>query len=650
MAQHIDGTIQNWRLASRRLPIFRKHWRLVVAAAAFLTVAAAFLHSGFFSARPAVVPAPYPHQIAQVSFAVAGDVIPHEAVRAAAAAQGSDAQGWIALFSDVADVFRSVDFGFVNMETPVAPAHSKGSKPFMFDAPVALPEALKASGIKIVSFANNHVMDQGWPGFTETREHLREVGLFFSGTGDTAAQSWQPVIVEANGIKVGWLGMTRWLNGNRNPEIRTTNRTSTSIPIRANPGALRARTKPRFSLPSKPPARSPTSSSSPSTGALSTPPRPALKTSTSPIRCSTPVPRSSWATIPTSCSPLKPTTPPTAAKHRHLLFARQRTYFGGPNAYGLPSLSQFEISSQPGTTLECSLDGAAFRPCSTLVRLAMLPLGGHSLHVRQVDEAGNTSPAATYHWVVLRRRGPRGLPRAATLLVARNATAAGARTLQVGCDLNAGSVRRCRVLAFYHGTQVGQGVAWPAHRGHMHSIVTVALNARGRALLGQALGGLPVKLVGYVKPFGFGVLPARNSTVITAPLRFLLPDVLFDFDSWQLTPTASQIVREMAGQLRGARTVVCQGNTDSYGARAYNYWLGLARAETVCATLQALGVHAQMSSFSDGAERPVASNATTDGRHLNRRVLVRVSYYDLPRKRRTHSLAATLKLSATTSF
>jgi poly-gamma-glutamate synthesis protein (capsule biosynthesis protein) len=31
-------------------------------------------------------------------------------------------------------------------------------------------------------------------------------------------QQWQPVITEANGIKVGWLGMTRWLNGNRNPD------------------------------------------------------------------------------------------------------------------------------------------------------------------------------------------------------------------------------------------------------------------------------------------------------------------------------------------------------------------------------------------------------------------------------------------------
>ncbi|MGA2278138.1 MAG: CapA family protein, partial [Terracidiphilus sp.] len=99
-----------------------------------------------------------------------------------------------------------------------SPAHSKGSKPFMFDAPVALLDGLKASGIKIVSFANNHVMDQGWPGFAETREHLRDEGLLFAGSGDTAQQQWQPVITEANGIKVGWLGMTRWLNGNRNPD------------------------------------------------------------------------------------------------------------------------------------------------------------------------------------------------------------------------------------------------------------------------------------------------------------------------------------------------------------------------------------------------------------------------------------------------
>ncbi len=167
------------------------------------------------TARPV---APYPHELARVTFAVAGDVIPHDAVRAAAAAGGDGVQGWQALLGNVSDVFQAADFGFVNLETPVAPAHSHGSKPFMFDAPVALPQALKASGIKIVSFANNHVMDQGWAGFAETREHLREIGLIFAGTGDTAQTTFQPVFTEANGIKVGWLGMTRWLNGNRNPD------------------------------------------------------------------------------------------------------------------------------------------------------------------------------------------------------------------------------------------------------------------------------------------------------------------------------------------------------------------------------------------------------------------------------------------------
>ena len=188
---------------------------------------------------------PYPHELAQVSFAVAGDVIPHEPVRAAAAAAGDGEQGWAALFSAMSPMSStSADFGFVNLETPVAPEHSHGSKPFMFDAPVALLGALKASGIKIVSFANNHVMDQGWAGFTESREHLNDAGLLFAGTCDNTATAWQPVITEANGIKVGWLGMTRWLNGNRNPDKDDQPHVN-FFPYPGEAKARRERTRPR---------------------------------------------------------------------------------------------------------------------------------------------------------------------------------------------------------------------------------------------------------------------------------------------------------------------------------------------------------------------------------------------------------------------
>jgi poly-gamma-glutamate synthesis protein (capsule biosynthesis protein) len=187
-------------------------------AAGTVSLAGLGLVAAIHARRHAAVVVPYPHELAQVSFAVSGDVIPHEAVRAAAEAAGDGEAGWQALFFNVADIFESVDFGFVNMETPVAPEHSRGTKPFMFDAPVVLPQALKASGIKIVSFANNHAMDQGWAGFAETRDHVRETGLLFAGTSDNAATAFQPVFTEAHGIKVGWLGMTRWLNGNRNPD------------------------------------------------------------------------------------------------------------------------------------------------------------------------------------------------------------------------------------------------------------------------------------------------------------------------------------------------------------------------------------------------------------------------------------------------
>ncbi|MGD0520068.1 MAG: CapA family protein [Terracidiphilus sp.] len=224
----MDFAMRDWRLGERLGtslgPALRRHWRLAGGGTLLFAVGAvaAVLLTASNGSRLAAVVVPYPHELAQVSFAVAGDVIPHEPVRAAAAAAaGADptnSQGWGALFSDVSDVFRGADFGFVNLETPVAPVHSHGSKPFMFDAPIALLEGLKANGIKIVSFANNHVMDQGWAGFTESRKHLRDEGLLFVGSGDTAEQAWQPVIVEANGIKVGWLGMTRWLNGNRNPD------------------------------------------------------------------------------------------------------------------------------------------------------------------------------------------------------------------------------------------------------------------------------------------------------------------------------------------------------------------------------------------------------------------------------------------------
>ena len=199
------------------------HGKRTVATGAFALWTAFFILAAAGAkgqAAQAKAPATaYPQEISRVTFTIAGDVIPHQAVAQSATAAAADNHGgWDALFADVADAFHQADFGFVNLETPVAPSHSVGSKAFQFEAPLALLDSLKANGVKVVSFANNHVLDQGYPGFDETLDHLREQGLLFVGSGATADAAWQPVVLEKNGIRVGWIGMTRWLNGHRNPE------------------------------------------------------------------------------------------------------------------------------------------------------------------------------------------------------------------------------------------------------------------------------------------------------------------------------------------------------------------------------------------------------------------------------------------------
>ncbi len=174
----------------------------------------------------------YPKELARVTFTVAGDVIPHKPVKDAAAASraplpaGLDGKippgsanhdGWDSLFAGVGDVFRGGDFGFVNLETPVAPSSRRGTKPLQFNAPPGLADALLAAGVNVVSFANNHVMDQGPEGFAETQRLLAEKKLRFAGAGASRDAAWAPLIVEKDGIKVGLVAMTRWLNGYRNP-------------------------------------------------------------------------------------------------------------------------------------------------------------------------------------------------------------------------------------------------------------------------------------------------------------------------------------------------------------------------------------------------------------------------------------------------
>lgn len=78
------------------------------------------------------------------------------------------------------------------------------------------------------------------------------------------------------------------------------------------------------------------------------------------------------------------------------------TILSGPPNPTTNTNAPFSFSaSEPGSTFECSLDGAAFSGCSSPVEYIGLTVGGHVFGVRATDPAGNTdSTPALYIWTI----------------------------------------------------------------------------------------------------------------------------------------------------------------------------------------------------------------------------------------------------------
>jgi outer membrane protein OmpA-like peptidoglycan-associated protein len=103
----------------------------------------------------------------------------------------------------------------------------------------------------------------------------------------------------------------------------------------------------------------------------------------------------------------------------------------------------------------------------------------------------------------------------------------------------------------------------------------------------------------------------------------VLQDVLFDTGRTDVKPGASAKLRPVSELLKQFpnRRVVVEGHTDSVGSPSFNKDLSQKRANAVRALLIGLGNDpARLSVRGHGAELPVASNTTGEGRQLNRRV------------------------------
>jgi outer membrane protein OmpA-like peptidoglycan-associated protein len=116
-----------------------------------------------------------------------------------------------------------------------------------------------------------------------------------------------------------------------------------------------------------------------------------------------------------------------------------------------------------------------------------------------------------------------------------------------------------------------------------------------------------------------------NAKTTERGLVVTLGDMLFETGNAQLKGNAFENLGKLSNFLKNYpdRTLIIEGHTDSVGSDASNMSLSQRRADSVRMYLLEQGIAAnRLSAFGKGESSPVASNDSTSGRALNRRVEV----------------------------
>lgn len=113
-------------------------------------------------------------------------------------------------FRRVQPLLEKADIVFGNLENPVG---ARGKRfpdkdfHFLMDPPHAA--ALQRAGFRVVSLANNHVLDFGPTALEDTRRQLETLGIKACGAGNNLAEARRPAVVAAGRRSVAFLAYSR---------------------------------------------------------------------------------------------------------------------------------------------------------------------------------------------------------------------------------------------------------------------------------------------------------------------------------------------------------------------------------------------------------------------------------------------------------
>lgn len=163
----------------------------------------------------------------EIIIGAVGDLLLHERLQRQAY---TSPDGAVSLWHGVKDLLEQADITYMNLEGPTAPGtniygREAPDRGLLYDNVVytsypqfnyhpSVLDAAIASGIDVVSTANNHSLDRRTRGADLTIDELDARGLAYTGTRKSTSSSEQWwTIVEAKGFQVAFLGCTYGTNG-----------------------------------------------------------------------------------------------------------------------------------------------------------------------------------------------------------------------------------------------------------------------------------------------------------------------------------------------------------------------------------------------------------------------------------------------------
>lgn len=106
-------------------------------------------------------------------------------------------------FDDAREVLLKHDLVLANLECPLTHSKQRVNKigPNLKGDPLAV-DLLRYLNVKVVALANNHILDFGWEGLSDTMKILSDNKIEYLGAGSSLSEARKPLLKEINGTRI----------------------------------------------------------------------------------------------------------------------------------------------------------------------------------------------------------------------------------------------------------------------------------------------------------------------------------------------------------------------------------------------------------------------------------------------------------------